>query len=478
MTPELEAGRQSAQPMTLPVRALKKTLPGTSGAGLRCITWLFLKRAFQLRGKKMNDDTPSSTPRTRERSLWQVSSVAGLAIAISSVGLCWLAGCTKGAPTGASEKESKAAEVRPELPPPFDKVRIGMSIAEVQSFFPAVEPWGGCKVNLVGYEPPRANVPEDKERARSLCPNIVDYGAASMGEILFSLDLGTNERRAEHRGLVGAGFVRAVEQVRAVLRAGAIERADIVSLQSGASSRNESSKWLPYVAAELFDGSMAFVKPRDARRPICALVKEDCSGLDPERVRQYVRGDFSLNDLDREARRRVANSRCRSTYVAGERMFQLEMVSQTGAFAGIGLARSSRSDRQLDPERPNTFAVYKTRSRLDYDAAKFAVRVVNGLDATAKYFEGSVLLEPGAGAPGSALVWATGGKISRVLVNVDDDDAQGTLRELYGADPANKDGVSIWELENGIVAKLDATMARSLVVESAGATPGNAGKVE
>jgi hypothetical protein len=228
-----------------------------------------------------------------------------------------------------------------------------------------------------------------------------------------------------------------------------------------------------HVAATLLDGMLTFVKPKSARRPIAAVISDDCGDLDVERVRTYVSGGYSLGELDGAARVRVANGKCRGQYVQHERELQLRFLRRAGVFGAIGLARASRPDRKVEPADPATFAVYTTRTALDPKVARFGVRLANGLPEAEAYWNGAITLDAGPAAKPwrHAIAWMKDGRVVRLLLNFDDDSKLGafrtTLGELYGAPGTSAGAVTKWTLDGGVTARLDLGAALTLVIEAA-----------
>lgn len=427
--------------------------------------------------KGAGGSAPAAPARARAGGIPTVALMVAAAVTVLVAGSAVLGGLLLLRPSAPPSGTSTAAApaVLPsapnQLPGPFGEVRIGVSSVAVSQAFPPAEPWESCVPALLGFESPAPTLDDAAtKRPRSSCPRAADIGGLTGAEILATLQVGdSRERRAE--GIrKGTALRTAMGQVRAALRVGAISRVDLGMIQRGGLTDHLPNERVLRVASELVDGSLTFVRPKSARRSICATVKEDCHGLDSEQVGRYLEGRFSLGELDAAARTRVANGKCIGTYVSKERDFQLQFVELTGGLAGIGLARSTQADRTLDPERPNTFAVYKARSGIDGDLARFGVRVANGLEVAKTYFAGALVLEPGEGPWGTAIVWLEGAVVSRVLVNVDGpkEKVREALTTLYGKPPEQIDLQDVWKLDGGLVARLDADVSMSLILEKSG----------
>jgi len=227
-------------------------------------------------------------------------------------------------------------------------------------------------------------------------------------------------------------------------------------------------------AMGLLDGSRTFVRPRQARRPIGAVIDLSCDDFDRERVRSYVLGAYSLGDLDGASRNRVANGACRGEYVRNERELQANFVARTGGLAGVGLSRASRADRNILHDDPSSYAIFASRSQLEAPIAKLGAHIAASLERTEAYWKGAISLEAGRdkGLWGGAVVWLQDEKVRRVLVNVLDDTELDSLPALlskeYGAEPSSKGTTHVWQLPGGARATLDLGAARSLLIEPAG----------
>lgn len=153
----------------------------------------------------------------------------------------------------------------------------------------------------------------------------------------------------------------------------------------------------------------------------------------------------------------------------------MRLVGSAGALSGIGLARASRSDRQLSATDPASYSVYASRSGLETKLARLGVLVANAVPATESFWKGAVALDPPKEAKGawlSAVVWLREDRIVRVLVNVGDEKTLGELPKLlngiYERPGSTKGTITTWTLADGTSARLDIGAAASLVVESAG----------
>jgi hypothetical protein len=393
-------------------------------------------------------------------------------LAVLAIGLALFGsamGCRKKPKPVAAAADAAPA---PQLPAPFAGVRLGMSVEELRAAFPPLESIDKCVAMLVGGDPALPAVVLGQEtKPRSQCPRAVQLGGVN--EVATKqIHTQTLARRSEAEAPdFERAWIYAVAQVRGAVRAGALDERVVLDASNG-QSETTAGAVVP-VSLKLADGSRVFSRPRNNGRPICAAITESCDDIDPARVRRYVEGGYSLGQLDADAHSRVVDGKCRGAYLRNELRLQRNFVYRTGAFGAIGLARSARRDRKLDPEKTSSYATYSVRSKLDEKTARAGVLLANALAATEKYWTGAVALLPDAASAtswSSALVWLSDGKVSRVLLNVADETKLGELEkqlELTYGKPGKKSGtVAQWALPDGASARLDLGAAVSLVVEA------------
>lgn len=403
--------------------------------------------------------------------------------------LCLLVGCRSRATAESMASASAVAPPppRPMLPAPYEQVRLGLSLAELTRLFPPSGPIDRCAPQIVGEAaaapaassgasgqattpPPApsgsaaAQGPEGNERS-SFCPGVSLLGGASAEEALAMMGELSDRRRPSSAGEKMVAWLNVLGQVRGSLRAGQLTEADLLAVAP--SPLGDARGALVSVTDMLFEGALTFVRPRQARRPIAAVVREDCTGIDPERAREYVLGQMSFGQLDQQARQRVANGKCLGAYVQHEGAMQRGFVAQTGGLAGIGLARASRPDRQLKPDEPATYTVYSLRSGLSAPAARLGVRLANALPATERFWSGAIALSDKSEGPlGVALVWLEQGKVARVLVNLASEkslpELQKSLTALHGNPTRTAGRQTHWTLPGGEDLTLDQGASLSL----------------
>lgn len=363
---------------------------------------------------------------------------------------------------------SASVPMQPQLPSPYSALRLGADRDTIRRAYPPVEDTAHCAPKLAGGDKEGPIVPDGSEKKpRSYCVRSLEIAGLTDAEVnrlqSEASELESDSLAAKN---VTAALIYATAQVRGSVRAMTIDESLVRG--AGGSSEKGSGAVLD-VGGKLYQGSARFLRPRTARRVVCAAVSTDCSGVDADRVRGYVRGEYSLGTIDSEAHKRVANSKCRGPYVRGEAAFKRSFAAATGGLAGIGLARAAQKTRTLDPENPATFKIYSGRSRLDSSVAVLGVKIANALEKTEAFWTGAVALAPGGepGPWGTTVVWFEGDKVSRILVNIRDEktllELPDLLTKLYGAPGRAEGSKTRWSLD-GATAVLDIGMAANLVV--------------
>lgn len=418
----------------------------------------------------------------RPRPMLVLASFAAGAAVIAGTVL-WLA---KHGPTGATPEtgahefvaSDPEASIRaeatpadgPHVPYPFSAIRMGMSSAQLQQAFPPVEDVSKCSLRLVG-DLGRVSAKSSSEATpHARCPTIDDLaGVGPRGRAGLERALGSS------KGFAAPDLERtailALAQIRASLLAGQIDASPVAEAADGLPAATASQ--LTALAALLAQGASKFVQLRSTRRSLCAVLREDCGHLDAVAVRKYVDGGFSLSELDAEAHRRVAFGPCRGLFLGAEERFRAEFARRTGALGPIGLARSARKDRRLDPADPSTFQILVTQTGLPPAAAQVAVRVANALQSTDDYFRGCIaVLAPFCGEEHCvALAWLREGIVVRVAVYFRQLDGgvpvAERLRVMYGLSATAIGPLLTWRLADGSTARLDTGPAEVLVVERA-----------
>lgn len=397
---------------------------------------------------------------------WGLAIVIGTSLAVTS--------CSKknDAAASASTSGSVAASppAVPHLPTPYAEVRLGMSEADLKKLFPPAEDITKCAPKLIGGDTPTPTlVPGAEKKARAQCARALDVAGPTLAERK-KLAVAAAELTSSGDPLdMTDALLFTTAQVRGVVRAGGVLEAAVVEAARGKSSTAYGAV-LP-VVGELVDGAFTFARSKQTRRPLCAVIAESCDDLDPERVRTYVQGGYSLGQIDTDAHSRVVYGKCRNPFLQSEKTLQNKLVKRAGFLGGIGLARATQSDHKLKPDVPASYTVYSSRSRLDGTTAKLGVQIANAIPDAESYWQGAVALIPGEGASpdwGNAIVWMRDGHVVRVLVNVLSDDKLGdlpvALATVYGAPGSTQGTVTTWSLQSGITAKLDIGAAVALTL--------------
>jgi hypothetical protein len=392
------------------------------------------------------------------------------------IGMCFAAmSCSKKSDATASASASGSAAAPPpavsHLPASYAEVRLGMAEADLRKLFPPAEDISRCAPKLIGGDVPSPTlVPGAEKKARAQCARALDIAGPMLAErkklAVAAAELTSSGDPVD----MADALLYTTAQVRGVVRAGAVPEPAVVEAARGKSSTAYGAV-LP-VVGELVDGAFTFARSRQTRRPLCAVIAESCDDLDPERVRTYVQGGYSLGQIDADAHSRVVYGKCRSPFLQGEKKLQNKLVKRAGLLGAIGLARATQSDHVLKPDVPASYSVYSSRSKLDGTTAKLGVQIANAIPDAENYWQGAVALVPPEEASsdwGTAIVWLREGRVVRIVVNLMADDKlgdmPGVLAGTYGAAGSTQGTVTTWSLPSGITAKLDIGAAVALLVQ-------------
>lgn len=389
-----------------------------------------------------------------------------LALAISAVG------CSKDeevALSAASATASAAAE-GPHLPAPFRSVRLGMTEAQLDARYPPAEE--ECAVELVGVA--RAEPAGSGRRRR--CVTIDDVAGLTRQEraAVQTAAEAVEPLDEERRALMVEALVLTAAQLRGAVRSGHLAAGAIAAVTDGVAPEER----LVTAAVKLVEGATAFARDERSRRVLGAVFAEDCSGVDPVALREYLAGEMTLDDIDERSQKRVGSGPCKANYVRHEKVIRRQFVALTGALAGVGLARAGlEEEERLDPDDQASFTAYSTRSRLDAPLAALGVRLALALpNVEATFAKGWVLASGDAKAPfRDAIIWFAGGKLDRVVVNLPVTEgypqAKRAFDAMYGA--ATSDGTGLkWSLPGGAgTARLDFGVPMALRVAARGLSP-------
>jgi len=350
-----------------------------------------------------------------------------------------------------------------------------MTRAELEAAFAPVEDISACDAHLVGGDKPMPpQVPGADKKPHAYCARSIDIGGLTFGEVGAVAKTYAQVSSGDAVD-VQEGVLSTFAQVRGSLRARALAEASLLEADRGRSGTAYAA--VSSVVDQVLLGGITFARAHSSRREICALIADSCDDMDPDRVRTYTQGGYTLAQLDADAHSRVVYGKCRTPFLQHQETLATRLVRRTGALAGIGLARAARPDHQLDPSAPSTFSTYSSRSGLEPGLAKFGVEVANAVPAAEVYWRGAVALAPAADAKSdwlTAVAWLRDGHVTRVLLNVSDEtklgDLPSTLASVFGSPGTTKTTVTTWSLSGGHSAILDIGAATSLVVESVGAT--------
>ncbi len=341
------------------------------------------------------------------------------------------------------------------LPPPFGEVRLGMSRDDLEALFPPREPTGDCRLPLIGRRPmvPAAPTPETQSNAHSHCADAEAVAGATRGErtrIMERAQVLAEEADFGESDLVG-GFELSLAQIRGAVRADLLTDRALLDAFGQTGSRTHEAVF--GLAGSLTEGSVAFLRGAGSRR-VGAMLNESCEVVDETRVDAFVRGQLD-------------SRRCRSADQAGS------VLRSGGGVIAVGQVRSLRDN--VSPEEPRSYRELLRSAELSERQAAFTVRVADHLDEVEAYFHGAVVLaaqrSEGTELPvwGSAIAWFADGRVSRLLLNIDDDEAIDSLqsfvlRELGPPDEDERHFAS-WD-GRGWKAHLDRGAGLALILES------------
>lgn len=365
----------------------------------------------------------------------------------------------------------------PPPPPqlPLYGVRVGMTEEQLFAAFPAAGKVDACTVWLVGKKPPsEPTVPGARSKAHAECATLGDAGGATDGEFSTMMDVAEaifpgkdDDRTLEQFD----AFSVTLSQLRAMVRAGSLTEAELFQ----AANSDTAYRSVISVAAKLLDGGRAFVRPQQSRRPLCATLDAGCDDYDPEKIREYVSGGYTYGTLDGQARARCSYGACRGPFQRSEGLYKLMFLSQTGALAGLGMSRLG-ADATLEPDNPKSYATYTSRSKLAPKVARVGAIVGATYPAAEAYWAGAISLNlapddpaaKSASAWGLAIVWLKDQRVSRIILNIKDEEKlaelPATLEAHYKKAGTTAGTITTWELD-GAVARLDIGAAAMLLVE-------------
>lgn len=403
----------------------------------------------------------SSAPR-RLGLVVGVGAAAAASLSLLGLGGVLLRGRAQLAGAEATAALSAAPAPAPapprELPGPYASVHIGTTQAELEAMFPSQEPLDACAFRMAGGDRPLpSSLPGALARPHARCVRAEDVAGLTDEERSRLEQFASAEKGPAAVGEATDLALYVAAQVKAASRAGALPDDELLEAARGRAPNAHAAALV--VASDLVDGARKFTAPTQQRRPICAVVEKHCQELDPERARDYVLGSYSLGQLDADARSRGASGKCRGIYVQNEARFKRRFGQLTGAFAGLGLARSSQADRKVSIDAPASYAIYSLRSGLSASVAKVGVRMAVELEAVERYWTGAVALRAVDPTWGPAIVWLREGVVERVLVNVTSESKLGELpsllEALYGT-PGKAAGARVeWSLPSGERPRLD-----------------------
>lgn len=387
-----------------------------------------------------------------------------IVVTMAAFGLRWI---LKGGGESASGPSLPPA---PHLPHPFEAVRIGMPLAELQKLYPATEKTSECKLSLTEgpvdrYRKPPA-VPGADQQPTSRCTSFLDAAGFTGDEATKGMEI--YEKMGDH---AGTAMQQIAGQLRATMRAGLL--ADKLVYQAAEGDADSLVASVLPVAADFYDGGIKFLRDPTGRRVLCATLDESCDDFDDKRVRRFVLGGFSLGQLDADAHTRVVYGKCRGKFLAKETKLRPWFLSYAGVLTGPGIQRTVSGNKPMDAADSKTFSTLSSRTGLHRGAAAVAVIVANAMESTEAFWSGAITIVPPKSKTehwDEAIIWIVDGRVARALINVREPGSADGMQQLsntYGAPGSKVDAVTVWTLNDGVEARLDLGGCASLVVERA-----------
>lgn len=349
----------------------------------------------------------------------------------------------------------------PTAPPPLFDGLVGATANELAARHSENELEPSCSVLLVGERLDLATgtQAESGEPAPGLrCASALDLGRLTLEETAALEGLEAPSRHGPTTASYRRGVLATTVLIRAALRAKLVSESDV----RAAAAADAPGGAVLGAASALVTGAHQFARARSTRRPLGAVVSSNCAGIDRERLREYLISGFSLAELDREARARVAYGKCRGLYVSNERGFQGELIERAGGLAAIGLARATQKERRLDPDDPTTFSTFSQRGSLSPGAARLGVLLASSIQKLEQFWAGALALtlERGrARGVGTLVLRLADGKVVQIFGNLSGASAtvERALTQSYGAAKTSSAGASVWK-----TADIEATLDRGL----------------
>lgn len=403
--------------------------------------------------------------------------ILALSLAVSA------AACSPGASrsadrNGARPATSGATRQVPQLPAPFQNVRIGASRVDVLAAYPGVSDAETCAEVLLGRAPSDDRPPSDApapEGPHSRCINDLEVAGTTTADIARFLRAATlfGGERGTEEGVVLAGLVRTQAQVRGAIRAGVISELD--AWRANGDRDIPARQAVFRLSLRLASGALAFTEGLPQLRFTVAMLPDDgCEVLDAHRLRAFVEGRTSLSQIrstsDRAARR------CGRALIADSGALAGQFLVLSGGLGPVGLPYAQHGQEAMTEPETSKLSELRRRTSWDDEMARLAIRLGREVPRVEQYWSGGVVLYGPAqpkGAPepawGNAIVWFRDGRVSRIVLNIGDEEQleslRGQLASLYSAPGTVAENVTTWRLPGGASAKLDTGGALALSLE-------------
>ena len=394
----------------------------------------------------------------------RVTLIATLTIAVLAVAFTvFLLLAHKDDPGPSDTVAIETPEPTGALPAPYAQVHIGMTREALEELFPPGEPTGDCRFPTVGLRP---DLPPHVQGAHSRC--VTAEGVAGISDA-------ERERATEHAREVSgdsedelrvadveAASLLSLAHVRGAARAGTLsERMMLDAFRQSGATLHESAFGM---AVALSQGTIDMLKSRRRSRYVAALMAEDCEDVDATRIDTLVRGELDLRRAGSDGARR-----CRRLLSRRQARFAGRAARVGGGLVSIGVLRSSGAT--LDASNPRSLRTLIRETDLTEERAAFAVHVAEQRDAVESYFRHAVMLVPESEAAiwGSAVVWFEEDRVSRLMLNVHDDDAieslQGFLVPAFGRPAEDEPAYVTWN-GDGFNVRLDRGAGLALILSA------------
>lgn len=390
-------------------------------------------------------------------------SMAWVGVGVLVASMLGAAALLRFAPDGSEGEPPRRPVAAPAgaLPPPYDRVHLGMRRELVEDEFPPRGSLAACHLSLIGDT--SQEQPRSPDGPYSACPTVAAVAGATDAErrrIQEAARRMTSDDEGGPRAAdVEAALVRTLAQLRGAARAGVLSDRQLTATfrHSGATLREAAFQ----VAVDLTRGALELAKDRARRRDLAALLDSACEDVEPTRVAAWIRGELALAQEGRRGLRRCPTLARSQGILAGR------AAATGGALLLAAWVRSSGVDP--DAARGGAVRWLRSEANLDEEQASFALQLASTAEATEAFFDSAVVLTPAEPSPiwGAAFVWFSEGEATRLMLGVRDDDAldglESFLAPTFGRPHTVSPTTVTWR-GDGFVAHLDRGAAVALTL--------------